>query len=44
MLREVEDLAKEFPDETEVEAFTAVLIPLLAAAMHLPAQPIACQQ
>jgi transposase len=39
--REVEDLGKEFPDTPEVEAFTGTLIPLLAAAMHLPAQPLA---
>lgn len=40
LLREVQDLAKEFPDSSEVQAFTATLIPLLSAAMHLHAQPL----
>ncbi len=40
LLRDVEDLAKEFPDHTEVQAFTATLIPLLSAAMHLHSQPL----
>ena len=40
LLREVEDLGKEFPDAPEVAAFTATLIPLLVAAMHLPSQPL----
>jgi transposase len=40
LLREVEDLAKEFPDHPEVATFTAVVIPLLAAAMHLRSQPL----
>lgn len=40
LLREVEDLTKEFPDEAEVAAFTATMIPLLSAAMHLRRQPI----
>lgn len=40
LLREVEDLAKEFPDQAEVQAFTAMLIPLLACAMHLRGQPL----
>jgi transposase len=35
LMRNVEDLAKEFPDEAEVTAFTSTLIPLLAEAMHL---------
>ena len=38
--REVEDLGQEFPDAPEVAAFTATLIPLLAAAMHLHSQPM----
>jgi len=41
LLREVEDLGKEFPDAPEVVAFTATLMPLLAGAMHLPSQPLA---
>ncbi len=40
LMREVEDLAKEFPDHAEVRVFTATLIPLLASAMHLRSQPI----
>jgi transposase len=40
LMRDVEDLAKEFPDSAEVRAFTATLIPLLSAAMHLHAQPL----
>jgi transposase len=40
LMREVEDLAKEFADQTEVQAFTATLIPLLASAMHLRGQPL----
>ena len=40
LLRDVEDLSKEFPAEVEVGAFTATLIPLLAQAMHLRRQPI----
>ncbi len=40
LLREVEDLAKAAPDQQEVTAFTAALIPLLAQAMHLRSQPI----
>jgi len=44
LLRDVEDLAKEFPDQAEVGAFTATLIPLLAAAMHLQARPILDEQ
>ena len=40
LLRDVEDLAKEFPGETEVTAFTSTLIPLLAGAMHLRGRPL----
>lgn len=40
LLRDVEDLQKEFAAEVEVAAFTATLIPLLAQAMHLRRQPI----
>jgi transposase len=40
LLREVEDLAKEFPDSPEVIRFSATVIPLLAAAMHLRSQPL----
>jgi transposase len=40
LMREGEDLAKEFPDNAEVNVFTATLIPLLATAMHLRSQPL----
>ncbi|MGH2621516.1 MAG: IS66 family transposase, partial [Anaerolineales bacterium] len=40
LLREVQDLAKEFPDHPEVATFAAIVIPLLAAAMHLRSQPL----
>lgn len=40
LMRNVEDLAKEFPDAAEVTAFTSTLIPLLAEAMHLRGRPI----
>lgn len=35
LLREVQDLEKEFPAEVEVQIFTSLLAPLLAAAMQL---------
>ena len=40
LLRDVEDLAKEFPAVPEVAAFAGTLGPLLADAMHLPHQPL----
>lgn len=40
LMRECEDLAKEFPDHPEVNLFTATFIPLLATAMHLRSQPL----
>jgi transposase len=40
LLRDVEDLAREFTDDLEVQLFTSSLIPLLAKAMHLRAQPL----
>jgi transposase len=40
LLRDVEDLAKEFPESPEVGAFTGALGRLLAAAMHLPGQSL----
>ncbi len=36
LLREVEDLEKEFPEQAEVQRFVEELAPLLARAMHLP--------
>ncbi len=44
LLRDVEDLQKEFSTDTEVSAFTATLIPLLTEAMHLRRQPITDEQ
>ena len=35
--RDVEDLAQEFPQHAEVQAFTSTLIPRLSEAMHLHA-------
>jgi len=40
LLREVQDLHKQFPDSSEVNAFVSTFAPLLAAAMKLRAQPI----
>lgn len=40
LLRETEDLEKEFPDHQEIAAFTATLIPLLSSAMHLRSQDL----
>jgi hypothetical protein len=35
LLRDVEDLEKEFPEQAEVQRFVQALAPLLARAMHL---------
>lgn len=35
LLRDVEDLEKEFPNPSEIQNFVAALAPLLARAMHL---------
>lgn len=35
LLRDLEKLGKDFPDEEEVRSFTGILIPLIAQAMHL---------
>lgn len=40
LLREVEDLEKDFPDSDEVKMFVSVMVPLLASAMKLRTQPI----
>jgi len=40
LLREVEDLEKDFPDSAEVNGFLSVMAPLLASAMKLRTQPI----
>lgn len=44
LLREVQDLEKEFSDSGEVNAFVATLAPLLASAMKLRGQPISDAQ
>ena len=44
LLREVEDLGKEFPENTEVAAFIGTLIPLLSSAMHLRSQALSDAQ
>jgi transposase len=44
LLREVQDLQKEFPGSSEVNAFASAFAPLLAAAMKLRAQPISDAQ
>lgn len=41
LMRDVEDLAKEFPGAEEVTGFTSTLIPLLAEAMHVRGRPLA---
>lgn len=40
LLRDLQDLAKEFPSSDEVVTFVARLAPLLAEAMHLPGKPL----
>jgi transposase len=40
LLREVEDLEKDFPDSLEVNHFISIMAPLLASAMKLRTQPI----
>ena len=40
LLRDTEDLEKEFPDSNEVAGFVSCLAPLLANAMRLRAQPV----
>jgi len=44
LLREVEDLEKEFPDETEISSFVAVVRPQLALAMGLRSQRISDEE
>jgi len=40
LLRKLEDLGKEFPEQKEVQCFISTLVPLLAEAMHLRSSPI----
>ncbi|AFM24613.1 IS66 family transposase [Desulfomonile tiedjei] len=44
LLRDVQDLEKEFPEEAEVSTFVAVVAPLLALAQGLRSQPITDKQ
>lgn len=44
LLREVQDLEKEFPDEVEVMVFASILAPLLSAAMKLPGRALAAAE
>ena len=44
LLREVQDLAKEFPDQIEVQVFVSLFAPLLAAAMHLRGEKLPPEQ
>jgi transposase len=44
LLRDVEKLEKDFPDSPEIKSFVSLLVPLLAQAMHLRAQPLSDEQ
>jgi transposase len=44
LLRDVEKLAKDSPDDEEVAHFTGVLIPLMTQAMHLASQKISDEE
>lgn len=44
LLRDVEKLAKDFPDSPEVQIFVSILAPLLSQAMHLRRQPLSDAQ
>jgi transposase len=44
LLREVQDLGKEFPETVEVSRFVAAFAPLLAEAMQLRAQELSAAQ
>lgn len=39
LLRRLEDIGKEFPEQKEVQCFVSSLAPLLAGAMHLRSSP-----
>jgi transposase len=40
LLRDVEELEQEFPDNEEVSTFTSVVVPLISSAIKLRKQPI----
>jgi transposase len=44
LLRDVEKLGKDCPDENEVARFTGALIPLMAQAMHLASQKLSDEE
>lgn len=44
LARDVEDLQKEFPDNTEIARFVTALVPQLSAAMGLRQQPLSRRQ
>jgi hypothetical protein len=44
LLRDVEDLEKDFPGDGEVKAFVAVMAPLLALAIKLRKQPLSDEE
>jgi len=44
LLRDVQDLEKEFPEQAEVQRFVSALAPLLARAMHLRGLKLTRQQ
>lgn len=44
LLRDLQDLEKQFPDSSEVPAFVSTLAPLMSLAMHLRTQPLSDQQ
>jgi len=44
LLRDVEKLAKDYPDDEEVKVFAGTLIPLLADAVHLASQSISDEE
>jgi len=44
LLRDVQDLEKDFPDNVEVSTFVAVVAPLMALAMGLRSQPLNHEQ
>jgi transposase len=44
LLRDVQDLEKEFPDNPEIASFVAVVAPLMALAMGLRSQPLSDEQ
>jgi transposase len=44
LLRDLEKLGKDFPDEREVRSFAGILIPLLSQAMHLASQGLSDEE